>query len=48
VLDAAEAAEIIIFASHLLKIADARAAKIGKSSTVKEARTVLPRSVTVQ
>jgi hypothetical protein len=49
VLDAAEAAEIIIFASHLLKIADARAAKMGKSSsTVKEARTVMPRAVTVQ
>src|SRR5215510_3928612 len=50
VLNAAEAAEIIIFASHLLKIADARAAKIGKSSsTVKEStRTVMPRAVTVQ
>jgi len=48
VLDAAEAAEIIIFASHLLKIADARAAKMGKSSTVKEARTVMPRAVTFQ
>jgi len=48
VLDAAEAAEIIIFASHLLKIADARAAKTGKSSTVKEARTVMPRAVTMQ
>src|SRR6266498_1373542 len=49
VLDAAEAAEIIIFASHLLKIADARAAKMGKSSsTVKESRTVMPRAVTVQ
>jgi hypothetical protein len=48
VLDAAEAAEIIIFASHLLKIADARAAKMGKSSTVKEARTAMPRAVTIQ
>jgi uncharacterized protein (TIGR02391 family) len=49
VLDAAEAAEIIIFASHLLKIADARAAKMGKSSsTVKESRTVMPRAVTMQ
>jgi hypothetical protein len=32
-----------------LKIADARAAKMGKSSsTVKESRTVMPRAVTVQ
>ena len=48
VLDAAEAAEIIIFASHLLKIADTRAAKMGKSSMVREAKAVMPRAVTIQ
>jgi uncharacterized protein (TIGR02391 family) len=48
VLDAAEAAEIIIFASHLLKIADARAAKTDKSATIKGVRAAMPRVVTVQ
>ena len=43
VFDAAEAAEIIIFVSNLLKIMDERAAKMGKSSTVKEARTIAQR-----
>jgi uncharacterized protein (TIGR02391 family) len=48
VLDAIEAAEIIIFASHLLKIVDARAAKMEKSSIAKGPRAVMPRAVTMQ
>jgi uncharacterized protein (TIGR02391 family) len=48
VLDAIEAAEIIIFASHLLKIVEARAAKMEKSSIAKGARAVMPRAVTMQ
>jgi uncharacterized protein (TIGR02391 family) len=48
VLDAIEAAEITIFASHLLKIVEARAAKMEKSSIAKGARAVMPRAVTMQ
>ena len=48
VLDAVEAAEIIVFASHLLKIVDARAAKLDKPSLIKGTKATLPRAMTVQ
>jgi uncharacterized protein (TIGR02391 family) len=48
VLDAVEAAEIIVFASHLLKIVDARAAKMDKPSLIKGTKATLPRAMTVQ
>jgi uncharacterized protein (TIGR02391 family) len=48
VLDAVEAAEIIVFASHLLKIVDARAAKMDRPSLIKGTKATLPRAMTVQ
>jgi uncharacterized protein (TIGR02391 family) len=48
VLDAVEAAEIIVFASHLLKIVDARAAKMDKPALLKGTKATLPRAMTVQ